>query len=198
MVEHNFGHRFHDLSYFKVGFFFMFLEFIIHFKASSQDFVENYRSTIAGLSKTISKNKNYKIIKFWRQEKNRINYFLQHFVTSKLFEVNLNEFFATKQKLRNSVFERRTLFFKKKNSFTRWQTCYGVTVSIWCNFIVLQEKKRKKKQSPVQNHLLAHHLHNLLQYVEFSWNHLCHHKLLGFVDQYVFSMSVIFLHKILN
>ena len=145
MVEHNFGHRFHDLSYFKVGFFFMFLEFIIHFKASSQDFVENYRSTIAGSSKTISKNKNYKIIRFWRQEKNRINYFLQHFVTSKLFKVNLNEFFATKQKLRNSVFERRTLFFKKKKSFTRWQTCYGVIVSIWCNFIVLQEKKRKEK-----------------------------------------------------
>ena len=148
MVEHNFGHRFHDLSYFKVGFFFMFLEFIIHFKASSQDFVENYRSTIAGSSKTISKNKNYKIIRFWRQEKNRINYFLQHFVTSKLFKVNLNEFFATKQKLRNSVFERRTLFFKKKIRSPGGK--HVMVLQYQFDVILLYYKKRKEKKN---NHL---------------------------------------------
>jgi hypothetical protein len=39
---------------------------------------------------------------------------LQRFVTSKLFKVIFTDFFAKKQKLRNSVFERRTLFFQKK------------------------------------------------------------------------------------
>ena len=38
----------------------------------------------------------------------------------------------------------------------------------------------------VQYHLLAHHLHGFLKYVDFSWNCFCHHKSLGFVDQYVF------------
>ena len=48
------------------------------------------------------------------------------------------------------------------------------------------------RQSLVQYHLLAHHLHCLLRYVDFSWVFFCHHNLLGFVDQYVFKMSLIF------
>jgi hypothetical protein len=43
------------------------------------------------------------------------NNFLQHFVTSKLFEVIFTDFWLKKQKLRNSVYERRTLFFQKNN-----------------------------------------------------------------------------------
>ena len=35
MVEFGFGRRFHDFKYFKVGFFFMFYEFIIYLRASS-------------------------------------------------------------------------------------------------------------------------------------------------------------------
>jgi hypothetical protein len=42
---------------------------------------------------------------------------LQHFVVSKLFKVIFIDLFsAKKQKLRNSVFERRTLFFQKKKN----------------------------------------------------------------------------------
>jgi hypothetical protein len=33
----------------------------------------------------------------------------------------------------------------------------------------------------VQYHLLAHHLHCLLKFVDFSWNSFCHPKLLGVV-----------------
>jgi hypothetical protein len=55
---------------------------------------------------------------------------LPHFVTSKLFKVIFIDFFAKNQKLRNSVFERRTLFFSKINkySFRGAQPSYGATV----------------------------------------------------------------------
>ena len=49
MVESNFGRRFHDLKYLKVGFFFIFLDFIIHFKASSQIFVETHQLNVISL-----------------------------------------------------------------------------------------------------------------------------------------------------
>ena len=39
---------------------------------------------------------------------------MQHFVTSKLFKVIFTDFFAKKQKLRNSVFEKTNLIFSKK------------------------------------------------------------------------------------
>ena len=55
---------------------------------------------------------------------------MHHFVTSKLFKVFKLIFFAKKQTLRNSISERRTLFFQNnKCSFARWRTCYGVTVT---------------------------------------------------------------------
>ena len=54
--------------------------------------------------------------------------------------------------------------------------------SILCNFIVFWTSFR---QMIVRYHLLAHHLHRLLKYVDFSWNYFCHNKLLSFVDQYV-------------
>ena len=75
-----------------------------------------YRSTIACSSKNNSKNKKTKKSRKFRRQKNenRWNCFLQHFVTSKLFKVIFTDFFfAKKQKLRNSVFERWTLFFQK-------------------------------------------------------------------------------------
>ena len=45
MADSSFGHRFHDLEYFEVEFFFfILLEFIIHkFEVSSQNFVENHQ-----------------------------------------------------------------------------------------------------------------------------------------------------------
>ena len=46
MVELGFGCRFHDLKYFKVGIFFMFLEFIIYFRASSQIFVKYHQFNV--------------------------------------------------------------------------------------------------------------------------------------------------------
>ena len=36
LIEFGFECRFHDLNYFEVGFFFMFLEFIFYLRASSQ------------------------------------------------------------------------------------------------------------------------------------------------------------------
>jgi len=49
-----------------------------------------YRSTIARSSKNNSKNQKNVKNKNWRQKnKNKKNYFLQHFVTSKLFKVIL-------------------------------------------------------------------------------------------------------------
>jgi hypothetical protein len=39
MVEFGFGRGFRDLSYFEVGIYFMFLEFIVYLRASSQNFV---------------------------------------------------------------------------------------------------------------------------------------------------------------
>jgi hypothetical protein len=78
------------------------------------------------------------------KNKNRINQCLQHFFIYKLFNVIFIDFLAIKQKLRNSVFERRIYFFKKINmrspggepamvwtlgftsgGFTLWRTCYG-------------------------------------------------------------------------
>ena len=57
-------------------------------------------------------------------------------------------------------------------------------------FFVFQTNFR---QSLVQYHLLARHSHHLLlEYVDFSWNFFCHHKLLGFVDHCVSKMSMIF------
>ena len=41
-IEYGFGSRFHDLNYSEVGIRFMFLEFIIYLRASSQNFVENH------------------------------------------------------------------------------------------------------------------------------------------------------------
>ena len=41
-IEYGFGCRFHDLNYSEVGIRFMFLEFIIYLRASSQNFVENH------------------------------------------------------------------------------------------------------------------------------------------------------------
>ena len=42
MVVSGFGCRFHDLDYFEVEYFNIFLEFIIYSRASSQNFVENH------------------------------------------------------------------------------------------------------------------------------------------------------------
>jgi hypothetical protein len=43
LVESGFGRKFHDHKYFKVGFYtYIFLEFIIYSRASSQNFVDNY------------------------------------------------------------------------------------------------------------------------------------------------------------
>jgi hypothetical protein len=66
-------------------------------------------------AKIILKIKNVKNRKFWRHNnKNRINWFLPHFVTSKLFKVIFTDFFAKKQKLRNSVMRGEPYFFKNK------------------------------------------------------------------------------------
>ena len=51
--------------------------------------------------------------------------------------------------------------------------------------------KTNFRQSLAQYHL-AHHLHRLLKYVDFSWNFFGHHNLLVFVDEYVIKMSIIF------
>jgi hypothetical protein len=42
MVESRFGRRCHDLKYFEAGVSNISLDFIIHFRASSQNFVENH------------------------------------------------------------------------------------------------------------------------------------------------------------
>ena len=49
MVESSFGCRFHDLKYFEVDIFYIFLEFIICWRASSQNFVENYQFNVISL-----------------------------------------------------------------------------------------------------------------------------------------------------
>ena len=46
MVEFRFEHIFHDLNYFELEFFFLFLEFIIYLRASSQNFVENHQLNV--------------------------------------------------------------------------------------------------------------------------------------------------------
>jgi hypothetical protein len=57
--------------------------------------MQQYRSSIAGSCATNSKNRILKIRNFWRQKnQNIINYFLPHFVTSKLFKVIFTDFFA--------------------------------------------------------------------------------------------------------
>ena len=43
MIKFGFGRRFHDINYFEVMIFYIFLEFIISLKASSQNFVENHQ-----------------------------------------------------------------------------------------------------------------------------------------------------------
>ena len=148
MVEHNFGHRFHDLSYFKVGFFFMFLEFIIHFKASSQDFVENYRSTIAGLSKTISKNKNYKIIKFWRQEKNRINFFCNILLLLSYLRSIWMNFLLQNKNWEIQFLRGEPYFSKKKNRSPGGK--HVMVLQYQFDVILLYYKKKKEKKN---NHL---------------------------------------------
>ena len=61
-------------------------------------------------------------------------------------------------------------------------------------FSIFQTKFR---QSLVQYQLLAHHLHPLLKYVDFSWNCFCHQSLFDFENHRVFKMFMIFfLHKI--
>ena len=67
--------------------------------------------------------------------------------------------------------------------------------SILSNFIIFWTNSR---QSLVQYHLLTRHLHCLLKYVDFSWFFFCHHDLLGFVDQFVFEMSMIFFLHIIQ
>ena len=77
---------------------------------------------------------------------------------------------------------------------------------IFLEFII---SLRASSQNFVENHqfniiilyfkqILDNHLFNmitylprLLQYVDFSWNLFCHHTLLGFVNHYVFKMSMI-------
>jgi hypothetical protein len=54
---------------------------------------------------------------------------LQHFVTSKLFKVNFTIFFAKNKNEEIQFFRGEPYFFKKKYSFARWRTCYGVTVT---------------------------------------------------------------------
>ena len=46
MAKYGFGRRFHDLKYFEVGFFFIFLEFIINLRATLQNFVEKYQFNV--------------------------------------------------------------------------------------------------------------------------------------------------------
>ena len=61
------------------------------------------------------------------------------------------------------------------------------------NVILLYLKQISDSQlTVVQYHLLAHHLYRLLKYVEFSYDFLCYHNFLGYVEQYVFKMSMIF------
>ena len=43
MAKSSFECRFHDLKYFKVGYFFMFLEFTLNLRASLQKFVEKHQ-----------------------------------------------------------------------------------------------------------------------------------------------------------
>ena len=46
MANSSFGHRFHDLKYFEVGFFSIFLEFIINLRENSQRFFERNQFNI--------------------------------------------------------------------------------------------------------------------------------------------------------
>ena len=41
-------------------------------------------------------------------------------------------------------------------------------------------------------YLLAHYSHHVLKYVDFTWEQNCQHKLLGFVDERVIQMFLIF------
>ena len=41
--------------------------------------------------------------------------------------------------------------------------------------IVYHIFNNKNRQLVFQYHLVAHHLHHLLKYVDFSWKHLCQH-----------------------
>ena len=49
LVEYGFGRSFHDVIFFDVGdfnFIFIFLEFIVYFRASSQDIVESHQFNV--------------------------------------------------------------------------------------------------------------------------------------------------------
>ena len=46
MAKFDFGHRFHDLKYFGVGFFIIFLEFIIKLRAPLQKELENNKLNV--------------------------------------------------------------------------------------------------------------------------------------------------------
>ena len=61
--------------------------------------------------------------------------------------------------------------------------------SLQCNFIMLYVKFW---QLLVQYQHLHTHLHHLLKYVHFFWDCFCQHKLLDFVNQYVYYMLMIF------
>jgi hypothetical protein len=43
MAKYGFGHKFYDLKYFEVGFFFIFLVFIIKLRVALQKYVENHQ-----------------------------------------------------------------------------------------------------------------------------------------------------------
>ena len=55
---------------------------------------------------------------------------MQHFVTSKLFEVIFTDVFVKKIKIEKSCFWEANLIFSKNNKYSvaRRRTCYGVTV----------------------------------------------------------------------
>ena len=46
MAEFGFGRRSHDLDYYEIGFFFIFLEFVMYLRASSQNLVENHQLNV--------------------------------------------------------------------------------------------------------------------------------------------------------
>lgn len=46
MARSGFGRVFHDLDYFGLKFFSIFLEFLIHVRSSSNSFVENYQLNV--------------------------------------------------------------------------------------------------------------------------------------------------------
>ena len=94
--------------------------------------VAHYRSTIAGLFKINSKNKNEQIMKLWRQKnenENEKNYFLQSFGVSKPFKVIFTNFLLKIKKWEIQFLRGEPYFFKiNKYSFLGARTSYGATV----------------------------------------------------------------------